>query len=203
MPPFKSPVAIIGAGSQGRRLAYMVRDQHSLSHFQILTNCLSQWSSRGNDVHLVDGQPAQLRDSVRAVAALRQSLPSQGTAGTIRTFAPDALKGALNSAWLVVEVSSLIHSTRYLTYEAWEQCVPERLALKRQVILQLDQQAAEDTIIASNSSSYSCVDILDGLDWKHPSRILSAHTCKSAQVLRLGNCSCTNRAPRLAARDVR
>ncbi|TQS33792.1 hypothetical protein Golomagni_05851 [Golovinomyces magnicellulatus] len=55
----------------------------------------------------------------------------------------------------------------------------KRLALKRQVIGRLDQQASKDTIIASNSSSYSCSDILDTLSCKHPSRILSAHTCES------------------------
>lgn len=58
------------------------------------------------------------------------------------------------------------------------QCVPEKLSLKKQVISQLDSIAAKDTIIASNSSSYTCCDIVEGLDLKNKARILSAHTCK-------------------------
>ena len=41
-----------------------------------------------------------------------------------------------------------------------------------------DALAPEDTIVASNSSSYSCGEIVEGLDLKSPSRVLSAHTCK-------------------------
>lgn len=59
------------------------------------------------------------------------------------------------------------------------QCIPERLALKQEIIAQLDELAPEDTIIASNSSSYSCSEIVAGLNLKHAKRVLSAHTCTS------------------------
>ncbi|TQS33774.1 hypothetical protein Golomagni_05868, partial [Golovinomyces magnicellulatus] len=55
-------------------------------------------------------------------------------------------------------------------------CVPERPALKKQVIQQLDSLSPSSTIIASNSSSYTCDELIRGLDLKHKSRILSAHT---------------------------
>ncbi|KAF7551446.1 hypothetical protein G7Z17_g5011 [Cylindrodendrum hubeiense] len=55
-------------------------------------------------------------------------------------------------------------------------CVPEQLPLKRRVISELDALAADDTIIASNSSSYSCSEILDGLVLKNKRRVLSAHS---------------------------
>lgn len=58
------------------------------------------------------------------------------------------------------------------------QCVPERLSLKQQVMAELDALAPEDTIIASNSSSYSCKEILEGLELNHSRRVLSAHTCE-------------------------
>jgi hypothetical protein len=58
------------------------------------------------------------------------------------------------------------------------QCVPERLALKQEVIAQLDSLAPDDTIVASNSSSYSCSEIVAGLALKHKRRVMSAHTCK-------------------------
>ena len=64
-----------------------------------------------------------------------------------------------------------------------KKCVPERLLLKQEVISQLDSLAAEDTIIASNSSSYSCSEILKGLILKHDRRVLSAHTCKLPALL--------------------
>lgn len=58
------------------------------------------------------------------------------------------------------------------------QCVPERLPLKQRVLTELDAVAPEGVIIASNSSSYSCGEIIENLTLKHRSRILSAHTCK-------------------------
>ena len=57
-------------------------------------------------------------------------------------------------------------------------CVPERLPLKRQVIVQLDDAVSGDTIIASNSSSYTCAEILDGLELKNEKHMLSAHSCE-------------------------
>lgn len=57
--------------------------------------------------------------------------------------------------------------------------MPEKLELKRQMITQLDEVAPEDTIIASNSSSYSISEIIDGLKLSHAQRILSAHSCEN------------------------
>jgi 3-hydroxyacyl-CoA dehydrogenase len=133
-------VAILGAGTQGRRLAFM-------------------WTSRGNDVHLIDAQAGQLEASVRAVDDFRLSWSTdEQQKGKVYTHLTTELSAALQNAWLVVE------------------CVPERLPLKRQVIAQLDSLAPEDTIIASNSSSYSCCEIVEGLELRNKARVLSAHT---------------------------
>jgi 3-hydroxyacyl-CoA dehydrogenase len=56
--------------------------------------------------------------------------------------------------------------------------VPENLALKRKIIIQLDKFAPEGTIIASNSSSYGISEILDGVNLRHKKRALSAHCCR-------------------------
>jgi len=133
-------VSILGAGTQGRRLAFM-------------------WSSRGNNVHLIDAQASQLQASIQAVEDFRASWSTpESKKGDIITHLPDELSAAVRDSWLVVE------------------CVPERLPLKQQVLTQLDSVAPEDVIIASNSSSYSCGEILQGLKLKNKSRILSAHT---------------------------
>ncbi|KAF4344289.1 3-hydroxybutyryl dehydrogenase [Fusarium beomiforme] len=136
----RTSVTLIGAGTQGRRLAFM-------------------WSSRGNDVHLVDGQEAQLQASVKAIEEFRQNSNSKNASwGRIITHAPETLREALQAAWLVVE------------------CVPEQIELKTKVIAELDALAPRDTIIASNSSSYSCSEILQGLNLRNESRFLSAHS---------------------------
>jgi 3-hydroxyacyl-CoA dehydrogenase len=133
-------VTLIGAGTQGRRLAFM-------------------WSSTGNDVHLVDGQEAQLQASLEAIDEFQRSSKKENASwGKIITHSRDTLSKAVQAAWLIVE------------------CVPERLDLKQKVIMELDSIASKDTIIASNSSSYSCSEILKGLDLKHESRFLSAHS---------------------------
>ncbi|CAF3609077.1 unnamed protein product [Fusarium graminearum] len=133
-------VTLIGAGTQGRRLAFM-------------------WSSTGSDVHLVDSQEAQLQASLEAIDEFRRSCNKENASwGKIITHSRDTLSEALQAAWLVVE------------------CVPERLDLKQKVIVELDSIAPKETIIASNSSSYSCSEIINNLDLKHESRFLSAHS---------------------------
>ncbi|KAM5376798.1 hypothetical protein ACJZ2D_005421 [Fusarium nematophilum] len=136
----RTSVALIGAGTQGRRLAFM-------------------WSSCGKDVHLVDGQESQLQASLKAIEGFRsESTRKESRWGRIITHSPETLVQALQSAWLVVE------------------CVPEQLPLKQRVISELDSLAPDGTIIASNSSSYSCSEILAGLTLKNERRFLSAHS---------------------------
>ncbi|ETI29304.1 hypothetical protein G647_01757 [Cladophialophora carrionii CBS 160.54] len=132
--------ALLGAGTQGRRLAYM-------------------WSSQGRAVHLIDAQEKQLSDSLKYIDGLRDaSQRPDARWGDIKTFTPDSLRTALQDTWLIVE------------------CVPEKLELKRQVIAQLDQMAPKDAIIASNSSSHSISEIIEGLSLSNARRVLSAHT---------------------------
>ncbi|KAJ5555649.1 hypothetical protein N7535_008082 [Penicillium sp. DV-2018c] len=78
-------VVILGAGTQGRRLAYM-------------------WSSRGGTVHLVDLREQQLQDGLKYVDKLRaETKDHTGDWGKIETSNPSSLESTLKDAWLVVE----------------------------------------------------------------------------------------------------
>ncbi|KAJ5807005.1 hypothetical protein N7474_010597 [Penicillium riverlandense] len=135
----RGSVVILGAGTQGRRLAYM-------------------WSSKGGTVHLVDLKETQLQEGLEYVQQLRtETANHEGSWGCVKTSTPDSLKSTLQDAWLVVE------------------CVPENLALKKKVIAQLDELAPEDTVIASNSSSYGISEIIEGMSLNNSKRVLSAH----------------------------
>lgn len=50
--------------------------------------------------------------------------------------------------------------------------------MKRAVLAELDSLALDDVIIASNSSSYTCSEILGTLKLKNERRFLSAHSCE-------------------------
>ncbi|KAH7305201.1 hypothetical protein B0I35DRAFT_400396 [Stachybotrys elegans] len=137
--PFTA-ICIVGAGTQGRRLAFM-------------------WSSAGTDVHLIDGQPSQLRDSLHAIDLFRNKSHQKNPRwGRVSTKPPGDLATALRDSWLALE------------------CVPERLSLKRDIIMNLDSLAGDDTIIASNSSSYTCTEILKSIKLRNQRRFLSAHS---------------------------
>lgn len=131
------PVAVIGAGTLGRRIALMM-------------------STRGGEVRIYDPSPetgadarAYVDENIAAVVARVDG----GTPG--RTVVADDLAGALADAWLVVEA------------------VPERLELKQQLFGELDELAAPDAILASNSSSYASETFIDNV--RHPERVLNMH----------------------------
>lgn len=100
-------VVIIGAGTQGRRLAFMVG--YSTLHERFLGLIVSQWTSRGGNVTLVDLQDQQLQDGLKYVHQLRAAETGHsGLWGEVKTAHPDALETVLKDAWLVVEVCHLL-----------------------------------------------------------------------------------------------
>jgi hypothetical protein len=56
--------------------------------------------------------------------------------------------------------------------------VSERLQLKRTAMKQLDELANPRTIIASNSSSFTITEIIEGLELRHPRCCVNLHSCK-------------------------
>ncbi|GCB23872.1 3-hydroxybutyryl-CoA dehydrogenase [Aspergillus awamori] len=131
-------VTLLGAGTQGSRLAYM-------------------WSRQGRPVYLVDQSPAQLNLALATIQRLRASNPA-GKEGKITSLTVDNLDPALRDSWLAIE------------------CVPEDLEYKRSVMLELDSRSHSQTIIASNSSSYSITDICNGLSLKEDDRFVNLHS---------------------------
>ena len=131
------PVAVIGAGTLGRRIALM-------------------FAAHGAQVviHDLDGsqRDAALDYVTGNVTALAKSLTDVVPGGV--SVEVD-LAEAVHVAWLVIEA------------------IPERLELKKQVFGQLDELAADDAILASNSSSYSSRLFLDKVH--HPERVLNIH----------------------------
>ena len=131
------PVAVIGAGTLGRRIALM-------------------FAAHGAEVKIHDLAEAQ-RDA--ALDYVTNSLPalSDRLTGVVpgRVSAEADLAEAVHNAWLVIEA------------------IPERLELKKQVFGQLDELAATDAILASNSSSYASRMFLDKVH--RPERVLNIH----------------------------
>lgn len=97
-------VVIIGAGTQGRRLAFMVGRILPQSAFAGAKWHI-QWTSRGGNVTLVDLQEQQLQDGLKYVQQLRAAETEHtGAWGAVKTAHPDALETVLKDSWLVVEV---------------------------------------------------------------------------------------------------
>ncbi|MGO8940623.1 MAG: 3-hydroxyacyl-CoA dehydrogenase family protein [Mycobacterium sp.] len=131
------PVAVIGAGTLGRRIALM-------------------FAAHGAEVNIYDLAEAQREAAVDYVT---QSLPALADriSGVVpgQVSAQADIADAVRNAWLVVEA------------------VPEKLELKKQIFGQLDELAAADAILASNSSSYASRLFLGKVH--HPERVLNIH----------------------------
>jgi hypothetical protein len=104
--PDRRPVALLGAGTQGRRLAYMVRNRNVTRFlWSESANSLIQWSSQGEAVHLIDAQSEQLQNAVAFIENLRSESQGQScSCGDIKTFTSDRIADALDNVWLIVEV---------------------------------------------------------------------------------------------------
>ncbi len=113
-------------------------------------------ADRGGHVRIVD-KIAEVREAAKAY--VDEQLPllvaeiEGGIEGTVEYT--DDLEGALKGAWLVIEA------------------IPEKLDLKKELFGQLDALADADAIIATNSSSYACGEMIDHV--QHPERVINLH----------------------------
>ncbi|SHU95836.1 3-hydroxybutyryl-CoA dehydrogenase [Mycobacteroides abscessus subsp. abscessus] len=133
------PVAVLGAGTLGRRIA--------------LT-----FATRGGVVHLYDVSEESLQSAkefldqrIPELVKARSALGAQPATIEYYTDLPRAVK----DAWYVVE------------------SVPEVQALKIDMLGQLDEIAAPDAIIGTNSSSFMSSELIGKV--KHPERFLNTH----------------------------
>jgi 3-hydroxybutyryl-CoA dehydrogenase len=93
-----------------------------------------------------------------------------------RVSAEADLAEAVHNAWLVIEA------------------IPERLELKRDLFGHLDELAATDAILASNSSSYASRMLLDKVN--HPERVLNIHFYMPPKEAAVDVMSCDKTDPR-------
>jgi 3-hydroxybutyryl-CoA dehydrogenase len=112
------PVAVIGAGTLGRRIALM-------------------FASRGGTARIYARRAEQLAAATQyVIETLPQVLQDRGFGEPGVATATTSLAEALDGAWLAIESA------------------PEKLEIKIPLWGQIDEAAAADTILATNSSSY-------------------------------------------------
>ncbi|CAK7213497.1 hypothetical protein SBRCBS47491_001820 [Sporothrix bragantina] len=124
------------------------------------------WSRCGRPVHLVDKNLVQLERASAEITKLRQTWPLASLPGDrsntewakLTVTSPDGLGDALRQSWLAIE------------------CVPEMRPLKQSILQELDKLAPADVIVASNSSSFTISELLQGLELQFPDRFASIHS---------------------------
>jgi 3-hydroxybutyryl-CoA dehydrogenase len=113
-------------------------------------------ASSGGEVRLYDAKPAQLDIAKRYIdSELPKLVKARAGAVAGRVDFAKTLEPAIAETWMIVEA------------------VPERLDLKKNIFGELDRLAPQDTILASNSSSYPSSQIIDLVT--NPSRVVSTH----------------------------
>lgn len=135
------------------------------------------FSTQGGEVRIYDKNNEAL---AAAKSFVEESLPEvvktvpNGKVGSLTTFTD--FDQAIDGAWLVVE------------------SLPEIPELKIEVLGQLDHAVAEDTIIATNSSSYRSSDLAGKVI--HKNRLLNMHFMMPpiARAVELMTCGETDRA---------
>src|SRR5262245_30785705 len=131
-------------------------------------------ASSGGEVRLYDLNADQLEVARRYVEA---ELPRvvAGRPGALpgRLVLSRTIQAAVAGTWMVVEA------------------IPERLDLKRKMFSDLDRLAPEDTILASNSSSYPTSQFID--DVSRPGRVANTHyyTPPEVNVVEVMSCGKT------------
>jgi 3-hydroxybutyryl-CoA dehydrogenase len=149
----KPAVAIIGAGTMGHGIAYVS-------------------AAAGYEVRLFDADVTareraleRIRSSFARAIERGKATPESRDAALGRLSAPDSLAKACTGARLVIEA------------------VPERLALKQEVLAAAEREVTRDAILASNTSSLSIGEIARGVE--RPARLLGLHFFNPVPVMRL------------------
>ncbi|KAJ5742767.1 uncharacterized protein N7511_011168 [Penicillium nucicola] len=115
------------------------------------------WASAGYNVHLRDPSEKQRLDGIAYIRDNVQAYSSKTgkTPGLFEAF--DNMEDAVANAWLVIEA------------------VPEKIELKVATFAELETIAANDCILASNSSSYKSSEMISKVTDQTKSRILNMH----------------------------
>ncbi|SPJ78912.1 related to 3-hydroxybutyryl-CoA dehydrogenase [Fusarium torulosum] len=113
------------------------------------------WAASGYDVIIRDPSPEQRTAAVEYCNTSMSNYSDSPTRGSVK--AVEDLSEAVAKAWLVIEA------------------VPEKLPLKISTFADLERLTAEDTILASNSSSYKSREMLGDLKPETRRRVLNMH----------------------------
>ncbi|KAM0323985.1 hypothetical protein ACHAPQ_008514 [Fusarium lateritium] len=113
------------------------------------------WAASGYDVIIRDPSPEQRTAAVEYCNTSMSEYSDYPTRGSVK--AVEDLSEAVAEAWLVIEA------------------VPEKLPLKISTFADLEKLTAQDTILASNSSSYKSREMLGDLKPETRRRVLNMH----------------------------
>lgn len=163
-------VAVLGAGTMGHGIAYVA-------------------SAAGCEVRLFDADDAALERGLDRIRSTFDKAIERGKS------TPEARVMALGR---LVGVSSLAEGCdgAELVIEA----VPERIALKQELLAEAERLVPVDTVLASNTSSLSVSTIAEVLE--HPERAIGLHFFNPVPVMRLIEIVCGNvTSPEIVARS--
>jgi 3-hydroxybutyryl-CoA dehydrogenase len=125
----------------------------------------------GLTVTAVEADPEAL---ARGMAAVDGSLARAVSKGRLTQDEHDQIIGRIKAAPKLSDLSGA---------DLVIEVVPEQLAIKRQIVAELDRLCRPDTIIATNTSSLSVTSIASGS--ANPGRVLGMHFFNPAPVMRL------------------
>ncbi|WP_144672596.1 3-hydroxyacyl-CoA dehydrogenase family protein [Arthrobacter sp. U41] len=135
-------------------------------------------SLQGAEVRVYDTSLSVARAALEYIATQRhRAVEELGGNPAVRLAATDNLVDALRDAWLVVE------------------SVPDKLGLKQAIFADLDQMAAPDAVLASNSSSFASSEFIGGVN--SPERVLNLHFYMPPDVRSVELMSCGHTDPRI------
>ncbi|MFB6240843.1 MAG: 3-hydroxyacyl-CoA dehydrogenase family protein [Gemmatimonadota bacterium] len=149
----EGPVAVLGAGTMGHGIAQIM-------------------AMAGHPVRLQDVDPVALED---AVERIRDNL-DQGV--ELEKVSASTRDGALSRLTTFATAGEAAEGAAVVI-----EAVPERLELKREVLAEAAAHAADDALLASNTSSLSIGDIASGMDARD--RVVGTHFFNPVHIMDL------------------
>lgn len=138
------------------------------------------FAARGGEVRVLDASEQTAADALAYVERELGAVAASIEGGAVgRVSASSDLPTAVARSWLVVEA------------------VPERLELKSQIFAQLDRHAADDAILATNSSSFPSSSLISGV--ARPQRVVNLHFFMPPQQRAAELMSCGRTDPEVLA----
>jgi 3-hydroxyacyl-CoA dehydrogenase len=167
------PIAIVGAGVMGRRIACVfVAAGYNVHIYDIKAKVLDsavffvdahkeefslmpRISKEKEEIGGVENENDTKRETQTAITKIDLESYTQVPFGSCKAFTE--LEPAMRDIWLVVEV------------------VPEKLELKREILADLDAKTPSDCVLASNSSSFKSSLLSSKVSPERRKKVLNVH----------------------------